>query len=185
MFSLFLPSVVLWPSSCPSGDYSYCVSHGSSSICHAGKCGAWGTRFILDSFVLLVCRHWTGFLQSHYLVSWFSSNLYINLFFFIELAQYFFSVFDQVYCTSWVITFFFHLTCFYWMFLEGNLFIILSKWCLTRWEWIFTFKLLASTITNWVLNLPFLHRVIPIPASAVPPLSCLHKVQTLHHVWMW
>jgi len=36
-----------------------------------------------------------------------------------ELARYFFSVFDQVYCTSWVITFFFHLTCFYWMFLEG------------------------------------------------------------------
>ena len=40
-------------------------------------------------------------------------------YFFSELAQCFFSVFDQVYCTSWVLTFFFHLTCFYWMFLEG------------------------------------------------------------------
>jgi len=32
---------------------------------------------------------------------------------------YFFTVFAQVYCTSWVITFFFHLASFYWMFLEG------------------------------------------------------------------
>ena len=39
-----------------------------------------------------------------------------------ELAGYLFSVFDQVYCTSWVITFFFHLTCFYWMFLEGRIY---------------------------------------------------------------
>jgi corticotropin releasing hormone receptor 1/corticotropin releasing hormone receptor 2 len=36
-----------------------------------------------------------------------------------ELAQHLLSVFDSVYCTSWVITFFFHLACFYWMFLEG------------------------------------------------------------------
>jgi len=36
-----------------------------------------------------------------------------------ELAIHILSIFDQVYCTSWVVTFFFHLTCFYWMFLEG------------------------------------------------------------------
>ena len=31
------------------------------------------------------------------------------------------SVFDQVYCTSWVLTFFFHLASFYWMFIEGKI----------------------------------------------------------------
>ena len=31
------------------------------------------------------------------------------------------SVFDAVYCTSWVLTFFFHLASFYWMFIEGKI----------------------------------------------------------------
>jgi len=36
-----------------------------------------------------------------------------------EIAFYILPIFDRVYCGSWVITFFFHLACFYWMFLEG------------------------------------------------------------------
>lgn len=36
-----------------------------------------------------------------------------------ELTQYMESWFISVLCTCWVLTFFFHLTCFYWMFLEG------------------------------------------------------------------
>jgi len=38
------------------------------------------------------------------------------------------SVFDQVYCTSWVLTFFFHLASFYWMFIEG-LYLFLQVQC--------------------------------------------------------
>jgi len=36
-----------------------------------------------------------------------------------EIAVFILPIFDRVYCGSWVITFFFHLACFYWMFLEG------------------------------------------------------------------
>jgi len=36
-----------------------------------------------------------------------------------EIAVHILPVFDIVYCTSWVVTFFFHMACFYWMFLEG------------------------------------------------------------------
>lgn len=38
------------------------------------------------------------------------------------------SVFDAVYCTSWVLTFFFHLASFYWMFIEG-LYLFLQVQC--------------------------------------------------------
>ena len=42
--------------------------------------------------------------------------------FFSDLSTYMtMSVFDQVYCTSWVLTFFFHLASFYWMFIEGKI----------------------------------------------------------------
>ena len=43
--------------------------------------------------------------------------------FVLDLSSYMtMSVFDQVYCTSWVLTYFFHLASFYWMFIEGKMF---------------------------------------------------------------
>ena len=80
-----------------------------------------------------------------------------------ELAQYFFTVFYQVYCTSWVITFFFHLASFYWMFLEG----IGNK---------------LSVIH--AMNHNFC-RVLSVPASSVSPVSCLCQVCSLSYVWLW
>ena len=32
------------------------------------------------------------------------------------------AVSEQIYCTSWVLTYFFHMASFYWMFLEGHYF---------------------------------------------------------------
>ena len=45
-----------------------------------------------------------------------------SIFHFLDLSSYMTaSVFDSVYCTSWVLTFFFYMASFYWMFIEGKI----------------------------------------------------------------
>ena len=36
------------------------------------------------------------------------------------------AVSEQIYCTSWVLTYFFHMASFYWMFIEGRVIITIS-----------------------------------------------------------
>ena len=99
------------------------------NIFHAEKWGASVTKFTWVCFVLSDCQPSIGFSPNPYnqvrevdtnTLRKFSSNRIIILSI-SDLSTYMtMSVFDQVYCTSWVLTFFFHLASFYWMFIEGK-----------------------------------------------------------------